>query len=206
MASTVSEYRATAWPTSCLTSRTMPALSNEVTNGDQRSRTMRAYIQDDWRVSPKLTLNLGLRWEFFQPYQDVGGYQASFNPTPGSLGFNATTGTGSGQGQYLIPRESYTYAMGIMNNGSYNPNYSAVLAEDGITPVSVSDPHLLKAQHTNFAPRVGAAWSPTPKTAVRVGFGIFYGGIESVGYWPNLGENYPFQFTGSFPALGKLHG
>jgi hypothetical protein len=177
-------------------------LSNEVTNGDQRSDNG-AYFQDDWRLSPKLTLNLGLRWEFFQPYQDVGGYQASFNPTAGSFSFDATTGTGSGKGQYLIPRESFTYAMSIMNNGTYSPNYSTVLAEDGITPVAVSDPHLLKAQHTNFAPRIGAAWSPDAKTAIRAGFGIFYGGIESVGYWPNLGENYPFQFTGSFPALGS---
>lgn len=172
-------------------------LSNEVTNGDQRSNDA-VYFQDDWRLKQNLTVNLGLRWEYFQPYQDVGGYQASFSPTAGSFSFNSSTGYGSGKAQYLIPKEAWAYAQSIMNNTSYSPNYSTVLAWDGITPVAVSDPHLLKAQHTNFAPRVGFAWSPDAKTAVRAGFGIFYGGLESVGYWPNLGENYPFQFTGTF--------
>ena len=176
-------------------------LSNEVTNGDQRSNNG-AYFQDDWRIKHNLTINLGLRWEFFQPYQDVGGYQASFSPTAGSFSFNPSTGYGSGKAQYLIPQEAFAYAQTIMNSASYNPNYNTILARDGIAPVSTSDPHLLKAQHTNFAPRVGIAWSPDAKTAIRAGFGIFYGGLESVGYWPNLGENYPFQFTGSFNPAG----
>ena len=172
-------------------------LSNEVTNGDQRSNNA-AYFEDDWRLKQNLTLNLGLRYEYFQPYQDVGGYQASFSPTAGNFSFNSTTGYGSGKAQYLIPTEAWSYAQTIMNSSTYNPNYSTVLAKDGITPVSTSNPHLLNPQKTNFAPRIGIAWSPDAKTVVRTGFGVFYGGMESVGYWPNLGENYPFQFTGTF--------
>lgn len=179
-------------------------LSNETTNGDQRSDNA-VYFQDDWRLKQNFTVNLGLRWEYFQPYQDVGGYQAAFSPTAGNFAFNSATGYGSGKAKYLIPTEAFAYAQTVMNNSSYNPNYSTVLAEDGITPVSTSDPHLLNAQKTNFAPRVGFAWSPDSKTSVRAGFGIFYGGMESIGYWPNLGENYPFQFTGTFnpPACGN---
>ena len=48
--------------------------------------------------------------------------------------------------------------------------------------------------------RNGIAYSPDAKTAIRAGYGIFYGGLESTGYYPNLGENYPFQYEANFPA------
>jgi len=173
-------------------------LSNQITTGNQRDNNA-VYFQDDWRIKSNLTINLGVRWEFFQPYKEVGGSQASYNMT-GTTSFNATTGYGSGAAQYLIPKMSYDRAMEIINNSSYSPNFADVMAEDNVTAVATSDPHLIKAQHTNFAPRVGIAWSPDTKTVVRAGFGIFFGGLESTGYWPNLSENYPFQYTGTFSA------
>jgi hypothetical protein len=174
-------------------------LSNEVTNGDARWNDA-VYFQDDWRATSKLTLNLGIRWEYFQPYQDVGGFQASYNmtsaPTLDTTAGTTKFGQGSGTAQYLIPKEAESYAEPIMRNNGFN----TVLANNGVTPIFVSDPHLIKAQKTNFAPRIGIAYSPDSKTAIRAGYGIFYGGLESTGYYPNLGENYPFQYEANFPA------
>jgi hypothetical protein len=180
-------------------------LSNEVTNGDARWDNA-VYFQDDWRLNQKITLNLGLRWEHFQPYQDVGGYQASYNMTgPSSL--NTTTGIGSGKAQYQIPSEGKSYAQAIFNQtaatcgtNTTKCTFPEVTAADNISIVYTDDPHIVKSQKTNFAPRIGIAFSPDTKTTVRAGFGIFYGGLESIGYYPNLGENYPFQYGGSFPS------
>jgi hypothetical protein len=76
-----------------------------------------------------------------------------------------------------------------------------VLGTDHITTQYDSNPRLIDTQKTNFAPRVGIAYSPDEKTAIRAGYGIFYGGAESAGYYPNRGENYPFQYAATFPVL-----
>jgi len=169
-------------------------LSNAVTNGDERAN-FSMYLQDDWKFNHQLTFNLGLRYEYFQPVQDVGGQQASFNflskPT-----LNTTTGMGSVTGQYLIPSEAKAYAAPIIAANGFDKS----LAADGMNIVYDSNPRLQTSQTMNFAPRLGLAWSPDVKTSVRAGFGIFYGGLESMGYWPNLGENYPFQFSAGFSS------
>jgi hypothetical protein len=179
-----------------LDSQNSAGLSNETTNGDARWNDA-VYFQDDWRLTQKLTANLGVRWEYFQPYQDVGGYQASYNMT-GAPSLNETTGFGSGSAQYQVPNGGKSYAQAIFQQT--NNAFPNVLAKDNIALVYTDNPSIVKAQHTNFAPRVGLAYSPDAKTAVRLGYGIFYGGLESTGYYPNLGENYPFQYAAGFPS------
>jgi hypothetical protein len=159
-------------------------LSNEFLNGDAHWYDA-AYVQDDWRVNPNLSLNLGLRYDHYQPYKDVGGYQASYYVT-------GPTGPGFGQAVYQIPKQQQSFPL--------TSAFTSLLTKDNISLQYVNNPALVNPQDLNFAPRIGVDVSVNPRTVVRSGFGLFYGGLESTGYYPNLGENYPFQFTDTFTA------
>ncbi len=143
------------------------------------------YINDDWKITPKLTLNLGLRWDFFGLVLEHHGNQANFIPSGGPL--NGPT--------YLMPGGKNSCTPTTVSVSFIN-----LLAADGIQ-CAATDKYgkgLGNSQKTNFAPRVGFAYQFSPKLVARGGFGIFYNGFENRGFSPNLGENYPFQFNFSF--------
>ncbi len=152
--------------------------SSNISLSDNGKNYWGIYGNDDWKVSPKLTVNLGLRWDFFGLVYDHFGKQANFVPG----------GPPTGAPMYLIPTGPFA--------GGVSQAILDLFTQDGIT-VATTDKYgkgLGTSQKTNFAPRVGFAYQVTPKFVARGGFGIFYNGFENRGYSPNLGENYPFQF------------
>lgn len=140
-----------------------------------------AYFQDDWKVTSKLTLNLGLRWERFSPTNDANYGQANFVQEAGK------------RPRYIIPA-----------NRKGNPNISQAfidgLASSGID-LEYSDEYgsgIAIIQKKNFGPRFGFAYQVNNKLVVRGGYGIYYSGFENRGGNPSLGYNYPFQFDFTF--------
>lgn len=141
-----------------------------------------AYVNDDWKVTPKLTVNLGLRWDFFGLVFEHHHNQANFSPGGAPLGSPV----------YLLP--------GGNSAANLSTSFTNLLAADGIG-LDITNKYgkgLGNSQKANFAPRFGFAYQATNKFVVRGGFGMFYNGFENRGFSPNLGENYPFQFNFSF--------
>jgi hypothetical protein len=146
-----------------------------------------AYFQDDFKATPNLTLNLGLRWDYFTPYAETSGRQANFIP----VGGNGSTGT------YYMSNQGCS----LPRSAAFN----TLLASSNITLDCVSNLTLGTAQKTNFAPRVGFAFRVTPKLVVRGGFGTAYGALGNLGYGGTLGTNYPFVYTTTVPSADSQH-
>jgi Carboxypeptidase regulatory-like domain/TonB dependent receptor len=155
------------------------AASNIATTRQKRNYDG-AYFQDDYKVTSKLTVNLGLRWEYFGQLIETQGQQSNFLPS--------YTSTPS---QFLIPKSTC--------NTPLSPDFNAAAAADNISIVCSGAAGLGHSQLTNFSPRVGFAYQLTSKLVVRGGYGIFYGGFEN-----SVVETYvdfPFQFALTYPNL-----
>ena len=142
------------------------------------------YAEDDIRVTPRMTLNLGLRYDLFATVKARDNQQANFDFSSASLIVPA------GQNTTLTPFLAANIP--IQRNAS-----------SGLIPPDLN----------NFAPRLGIAYQITNKLVMRGGYGIFYGGDENGPYSnPSPGFNPPFFVTQSYtvpcflssanPALG----
>lgn len=153
------------------------------------------YFQDDWKVNPKLTMNLGVRWDFFGPINEQNGGQSNFIPS----------GPPDYKPEFLLPasgKDNRAMSSGTPSSpgtcqGSGCYGFPQLLAQDGIT-LNMTDKYgqgLVRTQKHNIAPRIGFAYQVEPKWVVRGGFGLFFNSFENQGYGPNVGENYPFVFN-----------
>jgi hypothetical protein len=130
------------------------------------------YAQDDWKVNAKLTLNLGLRYELWSPIDERFGHQANFDLQSLTL---------------FIPK-------GRNQDAPLPPNFATAFPEINVSRGQVAST-LIPWDKYDFGPRVGFAYQVTPKTVVRGGFGMFFGGEENQGGSPNRGEGVPFNET-----------
>ena len=148
---------------------------NNLHNVDYFRTTYAFYIQDDWKVSPTLILNLGLRYELFLPVTERHNQMGTFDLT------NPNSPT------IIVPKGQ---------TAQLTPTIASMVQ---LSPTG--SPGLVNKDLNNFAPRVGLAYQFLPKTVLRAGYGIFYGGQENGPYSnPSPGFNPPFFVTQAFNA------
>lgn len=119
---------------------------------DERYTDLAAFIQDDIKLTQRLTVNAGLRYEVFGPPSDIHGLLSSFDP---AIAIGQVPATGSLSG-FTLPA-----------------NYSGPIPA-GVTKTSTAG--LWSTDYRDVAPRLGFALQLTQKPAIvlRGGYGIYY--------------------------------
>ena len=154
------------------------------------------YIQDDWRVNRKLTLNMGVRAFYLLPWQDqspswnqkIRGSTVSFITGFFPSLYNPAVEAPLNASDQFVPNA----ATGQIYDGKQFGNGLAKCGQNGI-PANcqyTTGPH--------FAPRFGFAWQPfnNPNTVIRGGFGLFYDQLTGNDTNPkNIGGNPPVYQT-----------
>jgi hypothetical protein len=167
-------------------------------NFAEQSNVWSLYIQDDWKLNRKLTISLGLRYEIISPLTER--YNRSV------LSFDASAAS---------PIEAQ-----VRQNYARNP--IAEVSPDqfrlrgGLTFAGVGGAgrELWRTAKRNFMPRLGFAYSITPKTVLRAGYGVYfepigvvYSHVNQTGFHRNTdfvasldnGQTYIANITNPFP-------
>jgi hypothetical protein len=145
-----------------------------------------AFVDDTWKITPKFTLSLGLRYELTPPYADQTNnlfivHVPHIYETPGA------------------PQSDWPY---FVRQGNCTDPYNAnppVIIRWLVTPAHCSNGllpnQLMKTRYTDFAPRFAIAYSPDSKTVIRTGFGIFFSQDNSNSVFFDLARNLAVRNT-----------
>lgn len=132
--------------------------------GDIRYHYVAGFLQDDWRVNDRLTLNLGARYELF-----THPYERNHN-----------------QANLLLDQYRLIYARNRIPD--VIPSEFATTVPDGVSATT-----LMRLDTNNVAPRLGFAYKLRQQTVLRGGTGIFYGDHPTIGASARLPANPPFR-------------
>ncbi len=114
------------------------------------------FFQDDWKMTPRLTINLGLRYELISPFIDKNDILLNFDPT-GNNGTGRIIVPSSKTIQFLDPR--------------IPASFPVVTADKSGLGIGRG---LVRTDKNNFAPRIGVALRVGTNSVVRGGYGIYF--------------------------------
>ncbi|MGI9066201.1 MAG: TonB-dependent receptor domain-containing protein [Pyrinomonadaceae bacterium] len=147
------------------------------------------FAQDTWKIRPNLTLDYGVRYQYFTPVRDVDNILTNFDPRR-YVRANAPTCTAA------TPLTCATIVP-----GTGDPLNGIVVAGRNSSNGSFIAPRDLN----NFSPRVGLAWDPFSKgkTVVRLGYGFYFDQPLSGVFGQNVQVNPPFNRRVGFTTSGS---
>ena len=133
-----------------------------IATADFQRNNYSAFVDDTWKVTPKLTISVGLRYEFTPPfYNTLGNLVSVYLP---HLDFQ--------------PHAPLTDYPSFIRQGTCSNPYAGINITWPQIAFACSNgretPQLMQTQYANFAPRFGIAYSPDSKWVIRAGFGTFY--------------------------------
>lgn len=149
-----------------------------------RLPNMNSFVQDDWKVSSKLTLNLGIRWEYNGTLSDKFGNLTNTWTSllgPNSAVPSAPLGLPGNYAGFVVPNNFDTKTWGTPPNG--------VFRSDKSLPIREHPPY------SNFGPRVGFAYQATAKLVFRGGAGLFYDRVGMDRFVHSVQEGNPYAAT-----------
>jgi hypothetical protein len=144
-----------------------------------------AFVADDWKITPNLTLNLGVRWEYFGFPYEVNGMLSTFD-------YSAALATGKAA-------DGFVYASNFKPNSVPGADRAKIRYSDSRS--------IMRGDRNNFMPRVGFAWSPSGNRnfVIRGGYGIFF--ERTTGAFANsLRQSAPFMREAQISNHGNFNG
>jgi hypothetical protein len=145
-----------------------------ITSKRFRFQDFNLFVADDWKISSKLTLNVGVRYEFFGwPWEQDGRI--------GNVDFAAITNTENPVAGFIVP------------NNAATTGFNAIDQTLAVTARADNRHTLNGYDWSNVAPRLGFAWTPVEdgKLVIRGGYGIYYD-RPSAAFINTVFSNYPF--------------
>jgi hypothetical protein len=143
-----------------------------------RQTEFAAYAQDDWRITRKLTLNLGLRYQYWTPWTDSGGQISTFIPTvPGGM----VAYFGTADTPQNVPA------------GVYQAYLTAGLPIESSAAAGLPS-QIFSMPKNNFEPRLGFAYQLDDKTVLRGGWGIYQWIMPLNFFQQAMRKNPPYSY------------
>ena len=166
----------------------MPLLRAQRTDGiihAYRLPNMNAFTQDDWKVSSKLTVNIGVRWEYNGTLSDKNGNLTNTwlsKLVPNSQVPNAPLGNAANYSGYVVPNNYRYQDLGRLHRTVFVTSDKSLPTREG-PPLS------------NFGPRIGFAYQAHSKLVIRGGAGLFYDRVGTDRFVHSVQEGNPLRRT-----------